>query len=442
MEDITKLNGQEYTYKYILYNTSGRVKISDNSVNALVISDDFLAPFEEGSITISNPFNFIEKEYVFKGDGSDRIEIELTNLETKLSIGGIYTILGEDNFIDDSTPAKNRKTLHFIDQDESKVLHEFPYGSSYCGRTSDILEKILLEAGLPVGKGFKEFKSDSCFTNFDPCVMSVNYRYNDAIYYMLRHCYRILGDYVVTKGFLKKNRKTKSYDLLRLDKVFAENNKRTKEVFHAGDIVNSGDLKFNRNNPQSPSDAKYALFQNNVTSVAFDTVNVDITNENLMNSRVVTYDPHIGRHRSTQVKLVDVESEWKNYFVNVFSSISGSVKPHFNKGGPGKKISSQWKTFRLPFSHEQNVRIVQGNMVGDLVFRNNQINLVTNGNLLRQTGDFFDVIKVKDENILADTKLVGRWFMTRVDHYKLGATYRNSLNAVKTYVGPSYPKNT
>lgn len=442
MVDTTKLNGQKYNYEYFIYNDSGSVNIQDNSVNMLMLVDEYTSPWQDGSITISNPFDIIEKDYVFKGDGSDRIRILLENVETKEKIGGLFTIIGEENATDDSSPALNRKTFHFVDTDESLLLHEFPYGHAYCGLTGVILEEVLKNIGIRNVAGLKEEPGDNVFTNFDPYVPSVNHRYIDVVYYLLRHYYKIIDKNLVSKGFLRKDSLTGQYEFELLHKVFLSNSKRTKEVLHAGEVVNQGDLRFNKNNYPSTSKQEYALFQNNVTSISFDNVNVDISNEYLMNSRVVTYDPMIGRHRSTQVKLKDVEAEWKKYYVDVFSAVGGSAKPHFNKGGPGNKTGSQWKTFRLPFQHDQNVRLIWGNMSGDLVFRNNQINIATNGNAQRRAGWFIDLNKVKDEDVLIDSKHLGRWFMTRVEHYKLGATYRNNINAVKTYVGPVYPKRT
>ena len=107
----TLLNGYTFKYKYKVKNDIGEIEFNDSAVVALLVNDNIYSPFASGYITFSNPYNAIEKAFTLRGDGTDEIEIMLEpdGMEDK-KLEYQFTIVREENLIDDSSQAKNRKT--------------------------------------------------------------------------------------------------------------------------------------------------------------------------------------------------------------------------------------------------------------------------------------------------------------------------------------------
>ena len=440
-DTLTKLNGLSYNYKYRLYNDAGdEFIINDSSVLTLYYRENLFDPWADGSITIANPSNYIEKEFIFRGDGSDKIDIFLqlkdagsTVTAANYEIKNTFVIIGEDNNIDDATPVKNSKTFVFIDEHESQLLHRFPYGKAYDGKAGDIISNILDESKINAKKGQIE-PGDFKLTKEDPFVPSLNYRYIDVIFYLLQHYYFKDGD-IPVKGFLTKSRKG-IYELKPLSKGFFDRNaKLLIEAFHAGDILMRGEIGWGSDdNPATPKGTPYNSATGNATSIALDSYNVDDSNQYFMNTNVMSYDDVLGTVCIDQLRIKEVRQEWEDKFVKQFPMKYGSPKKHLPM--TKEKLEGQFKTCRLPYTREQNLNIVKANMISDFIFRNNQIMITTNGDLARQPGTFIDVSLEK--NGAKSPLLLGRWFVTGVDHVKIGSTYRNTIKAVKTFAGPTY----
>jgi len=438
MADITKLNGISYEYEYKISNSTGEVKISDSAVQNLIYKEILFDPFPDGAIEISNPDNVIEKDFVYRGDGSDKIEILLKQKEGSqgTEIQGTYTIIGEQNYIDDSTSIKNRKTYIFMDSDEAMFLRKFPYGKAYSGKVGDILKHILKdEFKLEVDEKLFE-AGDFVISSVNPFVPSVNYRYLDVIYYLLQYYYFMDGKDPI-KGILSKGRSGK-YVLQTMSKdFFAKNKDLVKEVFTVGGPPRINGFKDNMNNPATPNSAMYNEYTNNVTSISFDSYTLDESNNFFMNSNVISYDDILGISYIDEVRIKDIRTAWEKKFVEPFKMKYGEPKKHLPM--TKEKLEGEFKTYRLPYSREQNLNVVKANMINDFIFQNNQITLTVNGDIKRQAGTFIDIVKQKDEKSKGDSKILGRWFVTGVEHIKIGATYRNTIKAVKTFAGPEYP---
>jgi hypothetical protein len=436
MVGITKLNGISYDYEYKISNSSGEISIADSAVQNLIYEENLFDPFPDGMIDISNPDNILEKDFVYRGDGSDKIEILLKEKVSGEEIKNTFTIIGEQNYTDDSTPLKNRKTYVFMDSDEAMFLRKFPYGRAYSGRAGDILKHILnKEFDLEVDEELFE-AGDFILSDINPFVPSVNYRYLDVIYYLLQYYYYKDGEDPI-KGLLSKERSGK-YTLKTLSKDFFEkNNKLVTEVFTTGGIMGTSGFKDNMNNPATPNNAMYNEYTNNVTSISFDSYTLDESNNFFMNSNVISYDDILGTSYIDEVRLKDVREAWKKKFVDPFKMKYGIPIQHLPM--TKEKLEGEFKTYRLPYSREQNLNVVTANMINDFIFRNNQITLTVNGDIKRQPGAFIDVVKQRDEKSRGDSKILGRWFVTGVEHIKMGATYRNTIKAVKTFAGPMYP---
>jgi hypothetical protein len=438
MVGTTKLNGISYEYEYKISNSSGELSIADSAVQNLIYEEDLFDPFPDGAIDISNPDNVLEKDFVYRGDGSDKLEILLKQKEgsSGSEIRGTFTIIGEQNYIDDATPLKNRKIYFFMDSDEAMLLRKFPYGRSYSGKLGDILKNILeKEFNFEIEKNFFE-AGDFTLSSVNSFIPSVNYRYLDVIYYLLQYYYFKDGEDPI-KGILSKDRSGK-YSLKTISKdFFAKNNDLVKEVFTTGGIIGPSGFKDNQNNPATPNSALYNEYTNNVTSISFDSFTLDESNNFFMNSNVISYDDILGTSYIDEVRIKDVRKAWEKKFVDPFKLKYG--KPIKHMPMTKEKLEGEFKTYRLPYSREQNINVVKANMINDFIFRNNQITLTVNGDIKRQPGTFIDIVKQRDEKSKGDTKILGRWFVTGVEHIKMGATYRNTIKAVKTFAGPMYP---
>lgn len=432
MADITEINGKKYEYEYKLSNKTGEIKFSDSSVVALEIVENIFDPFAEGYITIANPYNFIESTFSFRGDGTDILTIELypqDDRSKKLSY--TFTIVSERNFIDDSTQVKNRKNYIFIDSDLTLLKQEFPYNKKCRGKAGNIIKEILEIFKFEIDKenfepGHFEIKDLPQF--FNP---SVNFRYIDLIYYFLQYYYYVDGDISVKSFLMKRNGK---YQLKPLSSsIFAKNKELLYESFHCGDLVDT--IVTNPNNPP-PGEGEYKPYINNIVSNNFTIPAMTLSNTFFMNSIAVGYDNILGSSRMIEVRLKDVREKWKTKFVDVFSSVGGTVKKHLNL--TELKKAGEFKMYRFPYSVVDTARIVEADLTNNFTFYNQQININVVGDTGRKPGTFIDIFKGKNEKIKIDEKLLGRWFVTSIRHVKVLNTFRNEIYCIKTYAGPNY----
>lgn len=447
---ITKINGLNYVYLYRLYNDAGdEFVVRDAAVRSLLYEESLFDPFPDGVITIDNPSNIIESKFTYRGDGSDKIDILFrkespTEVEKKsgfpLEIRMTGTIIGEKNIVDDTTPVKNLKVFYFVDKDESMLLHKFPYGTSYSGKAGKIIKDILKGFKFEIQKDDRDEdifeEGDFVLSSIDPFVPSINYRYLDVIYYLLQHYYFKDGNTPV-KGFLSKERNGK-YTLKTISKDYFEKNPDLLlEVFHSGEILTKQDAKIGSiDNPNTPNDTPTDRTISNLTSISLDSFGVDESNQFFMNTNVMSYDDVLGEYYIDQLRIRDIREEWEEKFVKKFTMKLVGESPKKHMPMTKEKLEGEFKTYRLPYSRTQNTNIVKANMINDFIFQNNQLMISTNGNVMRQPGTFIDIVLMRNNS--ESPLMLGRWFVTGVEHIKTNSTYRNIIKAVKTYVGPSY----
>ena len=128
-----------------------------------------------------------------------------------------------------------------------------------------------------------------------------------------------------------------------------------------------------------------------------------------------------------------LKKRWKKIFVDPFKCVGG--KPHAFLPLNEQKTNLS-KPFILPFSPTvvRNLAIAQ--MVSNLTFLNLQLNMDNPGDTSRRPGKFIDVFKRDKVLQTVDTKLLGRWFVTKVRHRFLKDSYQNVIQGVKAHVGP------
>jgi hypothetical protein len=427
MADTTEINGAQYEFEYKLSNSDGELKFNDTTINTLEIIDNFFSPFLSGSVTLANPFNFIESELLLKGDGTDIFYIKLNPVDDKESVlEHEFVIIGEQNLIDDGTALKNKK-VYFLDSKDAYALRAvFPYSKKYRGKGGDIIKDILKAFEFPVDE---EMEPGDFIVKDNPefIIPSLAYRYSDLLYYILQRYYYIDGDLGV-KGFLRKV--DNKYTMQIISKLYSENQKNVIETFTSADL--STDSKSNPNNHPQTADIKQYISEINSNDIK--TPFTSISNAYYMNTLVSGYNPILGESELIEVRLEETRDKWKEKFVDVFTSIGGKVDSFLNLNDI--KIGKGFKILRLPGNTSDNAKIVEAGLVNDFIFLNMQLNLTVVGDTKRQAGKFIDIFKLKNENIDSDKKMLGRWFMTSVRHVKILNTYRNEIFCTKTYTGP------
>lgn len=427
MADITEINGTKYEYEYSLSNSDGEVKFNDSAVQSFDIGDNFFSPFVEGSVVIANPFNYIESSFLLRGDGTDIFKLKLLLVSDRSKVIEYeFVVVAEQNFIDDSTALKNRKSYILNSKDAYDLRAVFPYGKRCGGPAGTIIKDILEQFNLPVDE---KMEPGNFVVGNTPeyIIPSISYRYIDLLYYMLQYYYYIDGD-ISVRGFLRKL--DGKYTIQLLSKLYNDNKKLVTETFTSDDIASAPSS--NPNNPEATAPSKKytsSIVSNNLTSPA-----TNISNAFFMNTLIPGYNSVLGESEIIELRIKDIKEKWITKFVDVFTSISGKVKGFLNLNKI--KIEEGFRIVRLPFSTYDNAKIVEADTVSNLTFLNLQINLNVVGDTGRQAGTFIDIIKYKNENSKSDEKLLGRWFVTAVRHVKILNTYRNEIYCVKTYAGP------
>lgn len=426
MADITEINGTKYEYEYKLSNSDGEVKFNDTAVQSFDIVDNFFDPFVSGTIIIANPYNFIESSFLLKGDGTDIFNIKLNPVsERDKVIEYEFVVVSEQNYIDDATALKNKKTYFLNSKDAYDLRAVFPYNQRCRGNAGIVIKEILEKFNLPVG----DMEPGDLIIKDNPefIIPSLSYRYIDLLYYILQYYYYIDGD-IAVKGFLRKV--DGEYTLQILSKLYEDNKKLVAETFISDDIASSPSV--NPNNPEATADTKRytgSIVSNNLLSPF-----TDISNTFFMNTIVTGYNSHLGESQIVEIRIKDIRDKWAKKFVDVFTSVGGRVKGFLNLNKI--KIEDGFKIIRLPGNTYDNAKIVEAGIINDLTFLNLQLNINVVGDTGRRPGTFIDVKKLKNEKTESDKKLLGRWFVTSVRHVKLLNTYRNEIYSVKTYAGP------
>lgn len=439
----TILNGVAFRYEYRLYNNVSSVRFNDSAVISLVLDDDFFCPFMSGCIILANNFNYIENDFVLRGDGTDKLYIYLEHeiddgggKKVKKIIEQTFTVVEEFNFIDDSTQIKNRKMYKFIHEDESLMRELFPYEKRYYGSAGNILKEIL-------GRDLNFLVDDKVFPagnlvidSFPEMIIPTTpFRYLDIIFYLLKYYYVAGSGGLPEKGFLKRNSHTNKYELITLSKdIFERHNELVYEAFHSGDLAT--DYRVNPNNPPSEG-ALTRAYINNVVSTNVTVPGTSVSNTYYMNALVTGYDHMYGSSRIRKIMVRDIRDKWAEKFVDVFKTVGGKPKKHINLSDI--KIGNGYKTVRLPFTFEDSINITIADMVTNFTFFNQQMNINVLGDLGREPGTFIDVYKTKnDPNHRGDEITLGRWLVTGVKHMKINNTFRNQIFCAKTYAGPEF----
>ena len=431
-----KINDIEYECEFKLSNPDNQeVSFTKSAIRGMTLIDNVFEPFMSGSVTIANPFDFVENEYFLRGDGRDEFSIKFKPKESKgwkdSEFEQEFVVVDDSDIVNPTTRAENHKTLNLIAKDSIPFTDQIPYGKVYSGKIGDILKEIFKEVlGDDKVDGEKWESGDFQLTYYPPAT----FRYMDLIRYFLRIFYA-KDDDIYVKGFIHQDKKTKKYQLQLLSKLFKENKKNEMEAFIVGSMVT--DVSFdNKNNP--PSGPQVGEYIGGIKNIGYSTPMYYWTTDHFINSLVIGFDNILGQQKIKKIKFDDIKKKWEKKFVDPFSA-KGKPKGFAIKN---KSTDKRFKRYKFPYPVEDGVKIVEAEIHNALTFYNLQISFTNIGNTSRSSGKFVDIVTAKKaKELKSDAKVLGRWFVTEIRHVFFADLYTNQIFATKTYIGPTASDN-
>ena len=450
-KDIYPINGSEFFCKFNLTGpgagkSPAEINFTKSAVVTFELEENFFEPFASASVTVNNPFDFIENTVFTRGDGRDKFKITLfNNLDTRpkdeIKLEYDFVIANESNSVSKTDRSNNFKTYTLIEENYFKLNEKIPYGKRYGGggrggpavAIGDIIQEILEEV---IGPGCIDEENwepgDMVIDNFPEYIIPpISFRYSDLIKYLLRIYYFIDGD-LSCQGFLTFDRVKKKYQLRPISKIFGENSKLTQETFGVGDLTNMKNLG---DSPDNPIDEKVPTneYTNALKNTNLTTPMLTYSNEFFTNYSIATTDRELGIEVKKLMTIKDVKEAWTKSFVDVFKYVGGKPEPFLPLN---QSKSDIFKPFILPYKKEHVKHIAKAQMISNLTFFNLQLAIENIGDTARKSGKFIDVYKRNKEEEIVDKKLLGRWFVTKVRHLFNKDKYYNVMSCIKTCTGP------
>lgn len=424
-----KINDIDYSCEFILKNADDQeISFTKSAIRGMTLVDDVFSPFYEGQISIANPYDFIEEEYLLRGDGRDELSIKFFPVDNPENVfEQKYVIIDDSNSGNINVRSENIKTFHLLDKNAVPFIDKVPYSKSYQGKVGAILKDIFTEL---LGEELidKDNWEDGDFeVSYIP---PVTFRYMDLMNYFLRLFFGKAGDLHV-KGLLGFNHKVGKYQLVLISKIFEDNKKNLMEAFALGDLTSEVNTS-NPNNP--PAEAPTGEYIGPMKNLSYSTPLYNWNSNFFTNALVNGYDPILGEHKIRKISIDDVKKKWSSKFVDVFKSVAGKPKPFLVTN---KTTTERFKYYNMPYPVEDTVKLVESELYNSLTFYNLQCAFSNIGDTLRKAGMFIDIYKTNEDVLKSDEKILGRWFVTSIKHNFFADLYNNEFVCCKTYVGPN-----
>ena len=435
------------------------IDFTKSAIVSLDLVDSLFEPFTNGTITVNNPFDYIEDNVQLRGDGKDILEVTLfdtnepqgpmrTRSVEERQLKYQFVIQDENNDVSKTDRSNNFKTYTLMDIDYWKLNEAVPYGKTYNGLVGDIIKDILEEFGFDIHPT-KWAPGDHLIYKFpENIIPPAGWRYSDLIKYLLRINFYISGDgELPVQGILKQERTmpgetTGKFTLQPLTKYFSDNKELTQESFTVADLsdeqsAKDGDNENPNNTAVEQGEAPFNVNTGTLKNVNLVSPMTRFTNEFFMNYTVSTHDVQTGQHTKDTVVIEDIKERWTKAFVEVFKCVGGKPKPNLYLDKKNKNI---YKNFSMPFRQHVAMNLAYAQMASNLLFFNLQLNFDNIGDTYRRTGRFIDVFrKQHDKRGGQDSKLLGRWFITTLHHRFFKDKYQNVIQCVKPCIGPDKP---
>ena len=421
MAEVFKINDIEYECEFKLSNPDDQeISFTKSALRGMTLVDNVFDPFMSGSVSIANPYDFIENDYFIRGDGRDEFLIKFKPKESKAidkkndKFDHTFIIVGDSDDVNPIVRSENIKTFSLVSKNSIPFTDSSPYAKTYSGKVGAILKEIFKEV-LGEDKVDEDNWEDGDFEvgEYTP---PATFRYIDTIQELMRSYYA-KDDEIHVKGFIRFDKETDKFRLDLLSKIYADNEKNTIEAFGLGDLVT--DLGFEIGN---------------LKNLGYSTPLYSWTSDYFINSLVFGYDRILGQNKIRKIKFDDIKEKWKKKFVDPFKA-SGKVKPFAIKN---KTTDKRFKRFSYPYNVDNSVKMVEAETHNALTFYNLQVSFSNIGNTVRQAGKFIDIFSPKKNGpkLKSDQKILGRWYVTEVRHIFFADLYTNQVFCTKTYIGP------
>ena len=433
MAETFKINDIEYECEFKLSNPDKQeISFTKSSVRGMTLIDNVFDPFMSGTISIANPYDFIEKDYFLRGDGRDELLIKFKPKDSKEKLDKFeqtFIVVDDSDMVNPMVRSENIKTFAIVSKEAIAFSDKLPYGKAYTGKVGDILKEIFKEV---LGKDkVDEKKWESGDFTIESYIPPATFRYVDVLRYFLRLYYAKDGE-IYVKGFISYDDESSKFRLNLLSKIFSDNKKNVVEAFALGDLTDKIDTSNPNNPPSGPPVGEYIGAMKNL---GYSTPFYGWTSDYFINSLIFGYDKTLGEHRIIKLKFEDIRKKWKRKFVDVFKSISGEPKPFAIKNN---STDEKFKRYKFPYPVEDGVKMVEADIHNSLTFYNLQASFSNIGSTMRRSGKFVDIFSTRgDQKLKSDEKILGRWYVTEVRHIFFADLYTNQLFCCKTYVGPN-----
>ena len=463
-DHVFPINGAKFFCEFKLKGSesfeseTGSLNVIDFTKSAIVsldIVDTIFEPFTRGTITVNNPFDYIEHNVKLKGDGRDILEMRLFQVdeegtlvadEDERQLKYEFVIEDENNDISKTDRSNNFKTYSLVDVDYYKLNKAIPYNKKYNGLVGDIIKEILEEFDFEIDTD-NWAPGDHLIQEFPEYIIPPQgWRYSDLIKYLLRINYNKSGDLLTVQSILKKERDTNSkkgkFSLRPLTQIFSDNKKLVKEAFTVNDLTDKQEAKAsssdNPNNPHHDDLVPFNQVTGSLNNTNLTSPMTRFTNEFFVNYTVSTHDPQTGVHYKDTIVIDEIKDGWEEAFVKVFRCQDGLPRPNLYVNEDEKWDNSIYKPFIMPFRQFEVLSIARAQMVSNLLFFNLQLNIDNIGNTDRRAGTFIDVFKLSQnmDTVSNDSKLLGRWFVTTLHHRFHKDKYQNVIQCIKPCIGP------
>ena len=437
MSEVFKINDIDYECEFKLSNPDGQeISYTKSALRGMNLVDDLFNPFMDGEVTVANPYDYMEDKYFLRGDGRDEFLIKFKPKESKNEDDEFemtFVVIDDKDRTNPNTRAENFKTLYLISKDAIPFLDIVPYGKKYSGKVGDILKDI-----------FKEVLGDDAIDeeNWESGEGEIEYippgtfRYMDVIYKLVKYFYG-KDDETFSKGFINYDEKTKKYQLKLLSKIFKDNKKYEMEAFGMGDLVT--DIGFeNPNNP--PSGPKVGEYIGQLRHLGYSTPMYTWTSEYFINALVFVYDNVLGQLKFKKLKFEDIREKWEKIFVKPFKTVQGKPQKFAIKN---KTTEGKFKRYSFAIPNLKTAsELVEAEMMNAMTFYNLQLAFINIGTTYRKAGKFIDIfspkkLEKKAKPLKSEEKILGRWFVTKIEHTFFADLYTNKIYATKTYIGPN-----
>lgn len=432
MAETFKINGIDYEAEFKLKNSDDQeLSFTKSAIIGMTLIDNVFDPFMSGTISIANPYDFIENKYFFRGDGRDTLDImfkpksEEDKDEDKFEQS--FVVLDEANSVNPVVRSENIKTLYLIDKNAIPFSDTIPYNKVYSGKVGDIIKQILKEVlGDDIVDEDNWVSGDFTLTYYTPST----YRYVDILRSMINLFYAKDGE-IHTKGFISWDRTKNKFRMDLLSKTFEKNEDNTIEAFTLGDLTTD----FKTSNPNNPiSKAVVGEYIGQLKNLGYSTPFYGWNSDYFINALVHGYDHVLGIFKIRKLDFENVRKKWQTKFVDVFKSTGGKPKPFAVINNTTDK---KFRRFSMPYPVEDNVKLVEADMYNCLTFYNLQGTFSNIGRTARKSGKFIDIYTTRnEESFKSDEKILGRWYVTEVRHVFNGDMYNNEIFCTKTYIGP------